>query len=347
MIDVFRKAGNISLSSISDDVMTVMCGELDHATVYIGCPSEMGAVRTASFVPEVISRFSPDLCLMPGICAGRRGKTVIGDLLVAERAFSYSYGKTTEKGFLPSTREETPPENFLSWVRYNVNGEDWKTAAGTQLKKLGPRDLLLRAVYEYRDPTNSEWLWLRAFDLTKPLAANRNLIPHYQETLAALREEGLILFKDKQLVLSDSVQKEMENQIFHADEYLSTGELVKVEPKLRYTNFASGPNVETNTVKLDVPGHKGKYIGYQSEAFHQCSAFDRKVDAIEMEAFAFYSALKHHKREIGFLAFKAVADHADAYKNDGAHEFGMRLSAAFALEICRRYIANPLKKNVS
>ncbi len=60
----------------------------------------------------------PARCLaMSGICAGRRGKVALGDVIFAERLWSYDAGKTTVKDgttkFEADVQQFNPPSNWL------------------------------------------------------------------------------------------------------------------------------------------------------------------------------------------------------------------------------------------
>lgn len=55
-----------------------------------------GEARAASFTQSLITTFRPKLILMSGICGGVRGKTDLGDLVIADSAIDWDYGKWAE-----------------------------------------------------------------------------------------------------------------------------------------------------------------------------------------------------------------------------------------------------------
>lgn len=61
----------------------------------------MGMASAASLVTRAILAFRPKLIVMSGICAGRKGKVKIGDLIVADQTYDYTAGKSYVDRFMP------------------------------------------------------------------------------------------------------------------------------------------------------------------------------------------------------------------------------------------------------
>lgn len=59
--------------------------------------NRMGPVGCTNMVAKAIRRFSPSFVIMVGIAAGKKGSTNTCDIVVAEKAGDYSYGKISEK----------------------------------------------------------------------------------------------------------------------------------------------------------------------------------------------------------------------------------------------------------
>ena len=55
--------------------------------------TDMGGVATAGFAERLIAEYRPRCLAMCGVCAGRRGDTTIGDVIVADRVWMYDTGK--------------------------------------------------------------------------------------------------------------------------------------------------------------------------------------------------------------------------------------------------------------
>ena len=61
----------------------------------------MGMASATSLVTRAILAFRPKLVAMSGICAGRKGKVKIGDLIVADQTYDYTAGKSYVEKFMP------------------------------------------------------------------------------------------------------------------------------------------------------------------------------------------------------------------------------------------------------
>jgi len=60
--------------------------------------SGMGMVATAVLAAKLITHFRPRVIAMPGICAGLRERTGIGDVICADMSWNYQSGKHTQAG---------------------------------------------------------------------------------------------------------------------------------------------------------------------------------------------------------------------------------------------------------
>lgn len=70
-----------------------------------------GEARAASFTQSLLAIFRPRLALMTGFCGGVEGKVQLGDLVFAEAAIDWDYGKWAE---LPAVGSEAPKSVFRS-----------------------------------------------------------------------------------------------------------------------------------------------------------------------------------------------------------------------------------------
>jgi len=84
-----------------DDVTFVYDGKLPGSTetpisVIAAATTRMGMVSTALLSSKLIGVFRPRLLVMPGICAGVRGKVNLGDVVLGDPTWDYQSGKRTE-----------------------------------------------------------------------------------------------------------------------------------------------------------------------------------------------------------------------------------------------------------
>lgn len=74
---------------------------LDKINVVAVTQTSMGMSATASLVTRAVIAFKPKFVVMSGICAGRKGKAQIGDIIVADQTYDYTAGKTYVDKFAP------------------------------------------------------------------------------------------------------------------------------------------------------------------------------------------------------------------------------------------------------
>ena len=70
------------------------CGTRD-VTVIAAAAPRMGMVASGVLAAKLISVLEPELCLMPGICAGLSGRVSLGDVIFADPVWDYQAGKRT------------------------------------------------------------------------------------------------------------------------------------------------------------------------------------------------------------------------------------------------------------
>ena len=61
--------------------------------VAVAWTGAMGETAAATRATALVGHFSPACIAMCGICAGYRGKVSLGDVIVADRVYSYDHGK--------------------------------------------------------------------------------------------------------------------------------------------------------------------------------------------------------------------------------------------------------------
>ncbi|HRI71477.1 MAG TPA: hypothetical protein PK156_44895, partial [Polyangium sp.] len=87
--------------------------------------TNMGGVAAASLAEQVLSAYRPRCIAMSGVCAGRRGATNIGDVIIADRVWMYDAGKLKAEYDAEGKRTERVQGDVIT---YNLRA-DWKKAA--------------------------------------------------------------------------------------------------------------------------------------------------------------------------------------------------------------------------
>lgn len=104
-----------------------------------------GEAKAASFTQSLIGAFRPKLALMTGICGGVPEKTKLGDVIIAESALDWDYGKWQEEAHpadAPTLSEgDARPNGALKFV----SRPDPQSISGTKAHGVA-RDLLTSGI---------------------------------------------------------------------------------------------------------------------------------------------------------------------------------------------------------
>lgn len=74
---------------------------LDKVKAVAVTQTSMGMAAAASLVTRAVIAFKPKIVVMSGICAGRKSKVRIGDIIVADQTYDYTAGKAYVDKFAP------------------------------------------------------------------------------------------------------------------------------------------------------------------------------------------------------------------------------------------------------
>lgn len=75
--------------------------EYDNYSIALALQPSMGMASSTSLTTRAILALNPAIVAMTGICAGRRGKTKIGDIIIPEFVYDFTAGKQNEESFGP------------------------------------------------------------------------------------------------------------------------------------------------------------------------------------------------------------------------------------------------------
>ena len=80
----------------------------------------MGMTHSSSLATRAILAFKPKLIAMVGICAGREGKTSLGDIIIASDVFDYTAGKRYIDKFGPRPQLQTVDTTISEYVSTTI-----------------------------------------------------------------------------------------------------------------------------------------------------------------------------------------------------------------------------------
>lgn len=267
---------------------------------------EMGGIASVNAAAPLVQDYDPLCIAMAGVCAGRRGKVELGDVLIADQLWQYDAGKRVAEFDEDGQRTE---RFFAQTLTYQLKPR-WKQRAEA-----------------FQPPSNSPWLLERP----RPLASQADWIlerlqrdedprqhpereekcPHPEAAMRRLRAKGLLM--PTKLELSAAGRE-------RADELASHHWSGLPEPppfKVRVAPIGTGTQV------IEDP-----------KIFDRLSAVMRNVLGLEMEAAAIGAVAHLHDRP--HVVMKGVMDFADGDKDDHFKEFAARASAECLLAFLRQ-----------
>jgi WD40 repeat protein/nucleoside phosphorylase len=283
----------------------------------------MGESAAAVRAVGLIQELNPACLAMCGICAGRRGSTFLGDIIVADRVFNYDHGK-----LFAGTRERDT-ELFHDITTYNLAAE-WRMDA-EYLAAEFTRDPRLLKARPLSMESQRRWL-LRALDVQERSAGpspiehpeRKSRCPDWGGCIQSLRRLKLIKTPGGVPFLTEK------GRTWVREELLLDPDGQRTDPPCR-VHVA--------------PIATGKLVQEDPELFNRLSRHVRKVLGAEMEA----TAISFVAEQLGrrSIIVKAVADHADLDKDDAYRSFACHASAAFLLAFIRRYFHPAVQEPVT
>ncbi|WP_437807069.1 pentapeptide repeat-containing protein [Sorangium sp. So ce1078] len=278
---------------------------------------QMGEAAAAVRATHIVSHLDPACLAMCGICAGARGDVALGDVIVAQRVYSYDHGKLIATRDRRGQRSESLIRDIET---YNLE-KTWAMDAA-----YFARDRSLGAALAEERPRSLEsqqrWLLHRLFDHEHAGAAPptehaelATLCPRYSDLVQLLRGKGLLDKRPGVLKLTKRAASLVK------DERLRHPRGLPDDPPLR---IHVGPIATGKTVRED------------PELFSRLRREVRKTLGAEMEAAAIGYVAEHLGRRS--IIVKAVSDHGDHEKDDAFQAFAARASARFLLAFLQKHL---------
>lgn len=284
----------------------------DKITIGLALALDMGEVNTAILATRLSNELRPKCLAMVGICAGWRKKTRLGDVIVAERVFSYDSGK-----LVLFEKNEIEEEKLFSDIRtYNLNPV-WKQNAQNMTSEWKNLIKTERPIeYEYQE------LWL--LDAIQKFSKGTGLnpmsdklrkehCPDWTYVLNQLENKGIVRI-GKNIELTDKGETLLEKDRF-------------LYPDGHNTHICSNVHI--------APIATGKKVIEDRNAFPKISRNVRSVLGLEMEASAI-GAIAELEQIDKFIIVKAVSDYADEDKNDHFRKYSIEASYRYLIAFLDR-----------
>lgn len=262
--------------------------------------SGMGRDIALATVLELLNEHPARCVAMSGICAGRRGKVSLGDVIFADRLYSYDTGKiTVEDGVTKFEGDSLQFNPSRQWVQRMIAVANSAPASW------------VRSRPEPAQEQQEDWVLLRLIDGKNPLQAPdfKKACPDWPDVLGRLTRRKWI---EKGLTLTDTGRARADElRLYHPD---------GPPPPMPFTVHVA-------------PMATGAAVVEDTGIFPRLAQSMRKVLGIDMEASALGAAA--HFRDIPVIVVKAVSDFGDPFKDDRYRNFATRASAEYLLRLLK------------
>ncbi|MEO8953836.1 MAG: hypothetical protein ABI465_04655 [Ktedonobacteraceae bacterium] len=277
-------------------------------TIHVSCPPRYGSVELGLHLQRVLEECRPRFSAMTGICAGDKEAVHLGDIVVAERAFTYDTGKFTRDNhgqqlYLHDTITYSPKSEVLQFAQMF---DQWEAA----VVKIRRRPHSRRQQREWL--LNTLLATTGSLDEVEEKILKRHA-PDWREIITELqRGDSPYLTQEWKLINPVRV-----HELRYGKESFPFKDPLR--SMLHLKTMASG-----SAVRADNP-------------FRNVQIPVRGAIAIDMEGATFYRILADFP-SIHALLVKGVSDYADADKNDAYHRYAASVAAAYLLSFIQEYV---------
>lgn len=287
-VEVWKECGTKTAPYLEGTYVTPEGAKM---VVALARPTRMGATSTLPIATALATSLQPRCLAMCGVCAGNPGDVALGDVIIAEMAYTYDEGKVKDSGFEGDHRQTRMVE---SWLRAAQNLTPEGLPCHGPASEEEARLWLLERLLTPEDPRKHPALGRYFPDDT------------WGERVQGYMDEGLVQRAGTTFKLKAKGRKLIERHVALG----TTASPHQIPFEIKVGPIASGNVV----VKDGVTWKKLAQWGVRS------------VLGLEMEAAAIASLA--HSLELGaWVVTKGVMDYADPRKDDRYKEFAARASA--------------------
>jgi nucleoside phosphorylase len=311
--------------------------------VAVAVASKMGAGATTNVALRLVLELKPRCVAMCGVCAGRREKTALGDVIAASRVFYHDVGK--QRG--PTLELDLDP---------TPQRDSWNDHV---------KDMQRRAVQRFADkpwfmarPLPAEWRERRALvaihrEAREPWRAADETLhdTEWIAILSSLREQKVLQAKGLKLTAKGHSR---------VDALLTNhrGKLPDLSPsgafspfQLHSAPFATGSSVIENepppTSKKGTKSKQAKRPKPDEDIWGFISQSMRTNLGLDMEAAAIGDLVRHQEDlKLDWIVMKGVMDFAQHGRDDHFKEFAARASAECLLWFVREKVVGKVAPGV-
>lgn len=279
-------------------------------TLHVSWLPRYGLQEMALHLSHVVEEYHPRFTAMTGICAGDKRHVVLGDLVIAERTFTYDTGKFERDKdeqivHVHDAQTYQTDENILRFVQMF---DQWKPLIARlerPASRRQQREWLLNRLLHEQVPSMMEI----------PEAELKNHAPNWRQIVHEL-QSGTSPVLTSLMTLEDRAK--IVQLRYGRDPFPYTD---PPETSCHIKPLASG-----NAVRSDDP-------------FQEVRIPVRGTIAIDMEGAAFCRTMARYPT-IPWLIVKGISDYADQEKDDAYHAHASLASAHYMLCFLQEYLTN-------
>lgn len=269
-----------------------------------------GPPETILHLSHVLEEYHPRFVAMTGICAGDRFRVSLGDLIVADRLYTYDSGKfkTDEQGRVVHEHDVMTYQLDDNILRFVSLFDQWKPLVNQLSRPPSKRQ-------------QREWLLNRLLDKQTPSLQQipqqdlERHVPDWRHIVHELRQEPDSLLTP---ALALRERKLIEQLQYGVDPFPYT------DPWEARCHIK--PTASSSAVHSDNP-------------FKEIQIPVRGTVAVDMEGAAFGRAMASVPG-LPWLVVKGVSDYADSDKDDSYHQYASTASALYLLCFLREYVTD-------
>lgn len=273
--------------------------------------ADMTREQTQPIASLFVQHYKPRVLAMSGICAGRRGKVHLGDVIIGDRLWSVDGGKRTVERVDGQEKEvfEGDPHQYRLKRPWRQRAQDIKWGG-----------VFAEAVWLSERPAltlerQGDWVLslLSEGEMPKDHPKRPEYCPDWKACLERLWRRGLLI--------QDTVQ------------LTEAGKSHVKQLRLLYPDdLETPPNFQVHIAPIGT----GAAVEEDEALFPRLASNMRKVLGMEMEASAL-GALGEIV-DVDVLVAKGVSDHADSDKDDRYRAFAARASAEVVITLLRQLL---------
>ncbi len=282
----------------------------ERLTLYVSWLPRYGPQEMALHLPRVLQEFRPRFAAMTGICAEDKRHVALGDLIVAERTFTFDAGSIEidadgQRVHRHDTQTYQPDENTLSFARMF---DQWKPLVAQLVRPPSKR--------QQRD-----WLLNRLLDEQTPSVER---IPQGELEISAPAWRRLVheLQRGPDPLLSPTMELQERHAIV----------------QLRY-GVAPFPYTDPQASSCFIKAMASSSAVHRDDPFSDIQIPVRGAVAVDMEGAAFGRTMASFP-QTRWLIVKGVSDYADSDKDDSYHRYASSAAARYLLCFIKEYVTN-------